>query len=529
LGTAYTRALLYGLGRYWQGAVAGAAIQYHAEPSTLVMGAAISLIAALGAMTIALWRQSRQSARALLAMDFTQERPQRGAGRRRIGPVLAGLGIVSALAIIAYAQFGDVAEPSMAFFGAGSLLLASGIGILRHLLIRAGTGDSSTELTLPKLARRNIARRLGRSLTVAGLLAGGCFLVFAVSSMQEDLSAHAHDRASGTGGFALVADGTFPILDSPFEELDNPEVTGVALKVRDGDDASCLNLSQAQTPRLLGVNVEAMASLGAFAKRGEAESLWRLLDQPLEDGAIPALVGDANTAMWTLKKKTGVEKGDVLTYRDESGGEVPIKLVGALPMRLSVFQGTVLISESAFSRLFPSESGHRMFLIDAPEEKAEQVASAWRSEYDRSGLDVVPTVDRLLEFYSVETTYLAMFLVLGGLGLAIGSIGMGIVVLRNLLERRNELAMLGALGFERTPVYRLLFTEYGLLLVAGLGLGAVAAAVAMTPAVLAADSSLPLATQAKVAALVLTACATCLVLAILGGFRGPDPSALRQE
>jgi ABC-type antimicrobial peptide transport system permease subunit len=349
-------------------------------------------------------------------------------------------------------------------------------------------------------------------------------MVFAVSSMQEDLRANAHDRSSGTGGFALVAESTFPLLDDPFGKLDMPGVSGTAIKVRDGDDASCLNLNRAQTPRILGVTASELTSRGAFSKE-----VWELLDIELPDGAIPAIVGDSNTAMFNLMKKTGPESGNILLYTDTGGNEVQVKLVGALPMRLSVFQGSILISDEAFTRLYPSEDGHRMFLVDAPEGEAEAVAARLAQAFDRFGLDAVPAVDRLLEYYTVETTYLAMFLVLGGLGLAVGSAGMGVVVLRNLLERRGELAMLSALGFGKKAIYQVLFTEYGVLLAAGLGVGAVAAAVSVLPTLVASDSSVNLGVQVPVALLVLLASASCMTLAILTGFRQDDADALRNE
>jgi hypothetical protein len=436
---------------------------------------------------------------------------------------------VLSVLIIFGAQAMGVVELMIPFFAAGSLLLMSGLGLFRHLLITIRKGSASRELTPRRLALQNVSRRQGRSLTVVALLASGCFMVFAVAAMQEDLHANAHHRSSGTGGFALLAESTFPILDDPFEFLANPSVSGTAIKVRDGDDASCLNLNHAQTPRILGVSPGDLANVRAFASESDAEAIWNLLNLTLDDGTIPALVGDSNTAMWTLKKRTGVEKGDVLIYQDESGNEAPIKLVGALPLRLSIFQGTILISQENFTRLFPGEAGHRMFLFDVPEEQYSEVTTALNREFDRYGLDVMPAVQRLLEFYSVETTYLAMFLVLGGLGLAVGSIGMGVVVLRNLLERRREIAMFRALGFGGEAIYRMLLTEYSLLLAAGLSIGIVAAAVSTIPALIATESNINLSIQLRLAMLILLICVTCMTLAVRTGLRTGNISALRSE
>ena len=528
LSTLYARALIFGLAQYWQGAVASAAIRYHATTATLLIGASVTLLCAIAAMALAMWRQSKHSARELLSLDFTQDQPTRTRPRtRRVGVMLSIIGVVASIAIVLFVQIADVGNVALPFFAVGSLLLLSGLGFFRHALIRLNSGGASQQFTLRSLALQNIARRQGRSLTVVGLLACGCFIVFAASSMQEDLTANAHQRSSGTGGFALLAEATFPLLEDPLAAIDAPDVSATGIKVRDGDDASCLNLNRAQTPRLLGVNVEDLRARGAFTKNDGA--IWELLNLELEDGAIPALVGDSNTAMYNLQKKTGVKKGDVLLYNDEAGNEIKVKLVGKLPMRLSVFQGAILMSDASFTRMYPSESGHRLFLIDAPFDSEREIAATLAAKFNRFGLDAIPAVQRILEFYAVETTYLAMFLVLGGLGLAIGSAGMGVVVLRNLFERRREIAMLHALGFPSNPIYKILFTEYGLLLIAGLGIGGIAAAVSMVPALLAAQSEIAVGVQVSIALLVVLASAACTTAAILTGFHKHDPAALRNE
>jgi putative ABC transport system permease protein len=233
--------------------------------------------------------------------------------------------------------------------------------------------------------------------------------------------------------------------------------------------------------------------------------------------------------MWTLKKRTGIDKGDVLIYQDEAGDEADIKLVGALPLRLSVFQGTILISNKNFTRLFPGEAGHRLFLLNTEPGAENDVALELSREFDRYGIDVMPAVDRLLEFYAVETTYLAMFLVLGGLGLAVGSVGMGVVVLRNILERRREIAMLRAVGFSSESLFRIFMTEYGLLLAAGLVIGIVSAAISTIPALFATESTIDLSIQLRLITTILLVSVTCIVLAIQTGLKTATLDGLRSE
>jgi drug/metabolite transporter (DMT)-like permease len=64
------------------------------------------------------------------------------------------------------------------------------------------------------------------------------------------------------------------------------------------------------------------------------------------------------------------------------------------------------------------------------------------------------------------------------LGLVLGGLGVSLVLLRNVIEREAELAMLSALGWPRRRVESLLLVEHALLLVAGVAVGGVSAVVA---------------------------------------------------
>ena len=191
-------------------------------------------------------------------------------------------------------------------------------------------------------------------------------------------------------------------------------------------------------------------------------------------------MGDADTAMWNLQQRTDPLKGGTILYTDERGQPFKVRLVGKLPMRLSVFQGTVLINAADFAERFPSESGYRLFLVDGVADAAAAARGLAR-RLDRMGVDVTTALQRLLEFYAVESTYLGMFLVLGGLGLLLGSVGMGVVVLRNILERRHELALLRCVGFSRRQICLVVIAEHWLLLALGLLIGVVTAVVAIWP------------------------------------------------
>jgi putative ABC transport system permease protein len=66
-----------------------------------------------------------------------------------------------------------------------------------------------------------------------------------------------------------------------------------------------------------------------------------------------------------------------------------------------------------------------------------------------------------------------------------------VVVLRNVLERRGELGLMLAIGFRRRELQRMVLGEHALLLVLGLGLGLLAAIIAILPALLSPGGEIP--------------------------------------
>jgi len=237
---------------------------------------------------------------------------------------------------------------------------------------------------------------------------------------------------------------------------------------------------------------------------------------------IPA-IADANSIQWALGKKLG----DTLDYTDERGHTFKLRLVGSLAN--SILQGSLIIDEAEFTKRFPSESGHRMFLLDAPTNSIPQVSATLSRAMQDAGLELTPTVQRLNAFNAVQNTYLGTFQILGGLGLLLGSAGLGIVVLRNVLERRGELGLLTAVGFNRRSLQNLILGEHSALLALGLGIGILSAIVAVLPAILSPAMHLPWHSLTLTLGAVLANALIWTWLATRFALRGNLLAALRNE
>ncbi|HVK59038.1 MAG TPA: ABC transporter permease, partial [Candidatus Kapabacteria bacterium] len=284
-------------------------------------------------------------------------------------------------------------------------------------------------------------------------------------------------------------------------------------------------LNRAQRPRLLGVNAAHLAERNAFTFSKTIQSSdkpWSLLDADLGPDIVPA-IGDAASIQWALGKKVG----DDLIYLDGAGKEFRVRIVAAVAN--SILQGNLVISERNFVARFPHEAGYRMFLIDAPSNAAEKVAETLSKALQDVGFSVTSTRERLAAFNAVQNTYLGTFQMLGGLGLILGSFGLGVILLRNVFERRSELALLLAVGFRKPALKWLILSEHAALLVAGLVIGIVAAVIAVLPSFIRPGADLPIAQLAFTLGGVFLCGLVWTIIAASRSLRLPLLSALRNE
>jgi len=557
-GTVYAKAMLRGLTTIWRDAVSTSALHYHVQPITLVIGLLASTLIAALTIWLTLRKQGRRPARELLEVG-SEEKFQVGRSR---ASVIGAVATAGAASLVIWTIWKGETGAAEIFFSAGALLLIAGLGFCAAWFARLARRTAATsQLTIGGLGLRGCSRRRKRSLATVALLASGTFLIAAIGVFRLDSNRDATKRSSGTGGFALVGDSTLPVVHDlnsksgrEFFGFDSEKLAGVEFvpfRVRDGDDASCLNLNRAQKPRLLGVKTEMLEERFTFAKgtgwdalistrlqpggRGTPESKNRLsgftnsnqtANTGLKPGAneieIPA-IGDANSIQWAMGRKVG----GTIDYVDERGQPFKVRIVGAVVN--SILQGSLIIDEAAFIKRFPSESGYRMFLIDSPTNRTAEVSATLSRALQDVGLELQPTEQRLAAFNAVQNTYLNTFQILGGLGLLLGSAGLGVVVLRNVLERRGELALLLAVGFRARSLRWLVLSEHGALLWLGLGVGVIAAIVAVLPSLLSPGAEVPYLSLAITLTAVLINGMIWTWLATRFALRGKLLDALRNE
>ena len=500
----YGQLLMTGLRTWWVDAVGTTALTLHVSPVSLAAGAFGGILAAVVCIWWTLRSLSGVSERALLAGEVSSElqlgirNDELGMRSRILNSKFLILNFTALSLILLFLGSLDLIAASAAFFGAGALLLLAALfGIAYWLKQPPRTSLSGNGWwSLSRLGMRNAAYRPARSVVSIGVMAAATFILIAVGSFRRDGTIDWSDPQSGTGGFPLLVEMMLPIAVDPNSPdgrtqlgLDQSEdIVIEPFRVLPGDDASCLNLYAPQQPKILGVRRGFMLQ-GRFRFAGtldgaERENPWRLLERDQDDGAIP-VIGDANSMTYVLHKSIG---DDIVI--DRGGRQIRLRLVATLSD--SIFQSELLMSEANFLELFPEQEGYGLLLVNVPAAQVEDASAALEQGLTDHGGDAVSTAKRLAEFHRVENTYLSTFQTLGGLGLLLGTVGLAAILLRNVLERRRELALLGAVGYRRSGLFVIIVAESTVLLICGLVTGAVCAWIATAPAAAEHGGGLPL-------------------------------------
>jgi ABC-type lipoprotein release transport system permease subunit len=564
LGVGYAALMLLGLRTWWLAAVTTPMLRLYVTPASLGIGAFGGLAIATAVIWLSCRRIARISASRLLAGETSDLSVSGVASNTRRRHILStwGLGLIAfapAIVLLAVPMPDNVRAGAFFAVGATSLAALLALTWLRWKAGQTGAAVAAGRGNLLRMAVRNAARNAGRSTLTVGLVAAATFLIVAVSAFRVDPTQQTPRLAGGNGGFALVAESDQPIYQdlntpagratqsfSPADETAMAGVTILGLRVQPGDDASCLNLYQSRRPRILGLPPQFIERGGfAWAARPrDCENPWKLLEQDLgrdADGVarVPVIL-EKNTANYALHLWGGLgETFDVLDSQQK-----PLRLQVVALLADSIFQGDLLIAEKAFLARFSEVSGYRFFLVAAtdgshtptgpahaaalldPTNRIRQILERNLGDY---GFAVETTGQRMAAFLAVQNTYLSTFQSLGGLGLLLGTFGLAAVQLRNVWQRRRELAVMQAAGFRRRTLAHLVLLENVVLLATGLGIGLFAAVLAVLPQTLGHGASIPWPSLFGTLAAVLLTGLLASGLAVRSAVRVPVLEAIRKD
>jgi ABC-type lipoprotein release transport system permease subunit len=541
LGVGYAYGLLAGLKTWWVGAISVSFLDFYIRPPSLWIGWLAGLMVSIMTTWLVTRQLRRSSVARLLKGRMDDQAPNSGTNRWiTIGAAAClFLGLISLLA----GQWVQGQAQAGAFVGSGMLWMIAMVLWLYTRMSLSPSTPNNCDAGLSSLARSNAYRAPLRSILTVALMSIASFLILAMSLFQ------AQPDRRGTGGLAWVAKSSQSIhvnvadakqqrqtLADQAEVLVGTKI--IPVRVRGGDDASCNNLYQASEPQVMGVSASIkQIDIGANGRSELAwfgtdtnQSPWERLESlgvGTKENPVPVIL-DQNTALWALH--LGGYVGEKFSYKF---GESTIHFQTVGVLQNTILQGSLWIGERNFQKVFPDIGGYRTFLVKPPigssNEQIGKIRTALESGWADEGLSCASADGILSRLLAVQNTYLSAFQLLGGLGLLLGTLGLGVSQLRSALERKSELAAMRAMGFPKGRLIWMLFMENGWQLFRGLGIGLLCALAASVPVILQGNSAVSLrGPLAMLAFVIVFGLAFCVIAAFLA-MREPLMGSLRSD
>lgn len=503
----------------------GSATPVVIKPLSLAIGATTGLVISL----VTIWVTSIRIARLNIIRAIRDlPEPKVVKVRKRI-LALGALGVVGGAALSTAGQMGDSAIPLMlgvpiAAFSAAPLLrklvperlarqmvagtvLAWGLGVdslfpeimgdaeiivfvVRGVVLTTGAVslavslDRVWTLAIELLGRggRGLAPRLGlayplaRRFRTSMLLGMFSLVIFTVtiltsfSAAFSDSTGQTVEKIAANYDIVLDTDPANPIDVSALEARD--DVAAVAGLSRGVVNFEAPHLDAARSWPITGFD-EGLLTLGTpglFARDpayGSDEEVYQaVLDDPSLT-IVPEnfLVAGVDLAVFAA--------GDTFTVI-EPGTGTPHELTIAALGETDWLNNGALVSRDLTTKLFGAQNiVTRSYVAVADGADAEAVALALNSDFLAQGADA-HTFDELgTEGQGQLMGFLAIMQGFLGFGLLVGIAGLGVVMVRAVRERRQEIGMLRAMGFQRGLVRTAMLSEAGLIAVQGTLIGAV--------------------------------------------------------
>jgi putative ABC transport system permease protein len=334
--------------------------------------------------------------------------------------------------------------------------------------------------------------RTGTTLATIALI---MFTIATMSGIQSIIgSSITTTVVRQSGGYDLIAQTNPAIYKANFSEEYNASAVSQSTLEYHGLSfarvAVSFNLSGGGSPHntsLLGVPqewVDASVPLELQyldANYSSPQAAWAALETDphvaIADGSVvPGGIGGGfgGGGFFTFSAKVG----DTLYYRNATGGVNYVKLIGILYEQFvpGLFVGWNVVKDG-FQVLLPNLTLH---VVDFPsifyiKVKPGVDATSLAHELDRTfvryqmlAIDIQSFVNQITDIIGGVFNLLEAYL---ALGLIVGIAGLGVITMRNVVERRAETGALRALGFRKSMILKSFLLELMFIAVTGIAIG----------------------------------------------------------
>ncbi len=181
-----------------------------------------------------------------------------------------------------------------------------------------------------------------------------------------------------------------------------------------------------------------------------------------------------------VKAVDGIFKPFDLEFRDPTSGKVQqVTVVGVLSGKIPSFGYIwgIYVNEAAYSGIYGPPNYQEIFLRLNRGVDSKKVASEIEATLVTQGVQADSLQKMVDDMLSQSRGFMRIFQAFMGLGLLVGIAALGVIALRSVVERRQQIGMLRAIGYQKSTVAMSFLLESGFIALMGILSGVVGATI----------------------------------------------------
>ncbi len=165
-----------------------------------------------------------------------------------------------------------------------------------------------------------------------------------------------------------------------------------------------------------------------------------------------------------------VDLGQTLTMVMSDGHQVHVKVIGIMDqtMNMAVFTSSDFVKNNTYvvqQNLFYIATAHQSGWTD------DEVAKELEKRFVTYGLRVYVSRDTIQSYMGIVSSTMQLMEIFLGMGLVVGISGLGIITIRSVAERRQEIGVMRAIGFQRRMILGTFMLETSYVSLLGIVMG----------------------------------------------------------
>ena len=321
--------------------------------------------------------------------------------------------------------------------------------------------------------------RTGLTLFIFSLIMFTVIVIAMIASFQRESVDTLSEKFSG--GFEIIGYSLRDIPDdnisAAIDRVDEALGTDTVLRVETASTASVSiavqGSNQSVARSLVGLSEEVLAD-GRFSLVERAEEYatdkeaWNAV---LENQNLTILDGSVIQSMFVITSESWfVDIGETIVVTSAPGMTVNLTVIGIMDQSLV----TGAFSAKEFVDAHATGVNENLFYIDTVSGTGitdEEVLDELKEALAEFGLNGIVVRDLIEEIMMMSSSIMQLMEIFLGVGLIVGISGLGIITIRNIAERRQEIGVMRAIGFQRNMILNVFLLETSFVALLGILMG----------------------------------------------------------